>query len=293
MIHFSKYFKIYILISALVIAPGVYSLLRFGLKPSIDFTGGSLLQYKFEKRVEQKVVEEEAKEQQVEIFSIQTSKNNSLIIRTNPINQAKASVFKQALEQKTKEKITELRFETVGPTLGKELMQKTITAMIIAIFAILFYIGWSFRNITWGVAAILALFHDLLVLIGSFSLFGHFLGIEVDALFVTAVLTTTSFSVHDTIVVCHRILEIKKLRPKLEIRDATDLALTETMVRSLNNSLTIVFMLLALVILGGTTVRWFAVALLIGTITGTYSSPFVATPILIFLHELKSKRNKS
>lgn len=293
MIRFSRYIKIYILISSLVIIPGLYSLLRFGLKPSIDFTGGSLLQYKFEKVVNQKIIEEQALKQQIEISSIQISKDKSLIIRTSPIDQAKASVFKQTLEQKTEDKITQLRFETVGPTLGRELMQKTITAMIIAILAILLYIGWSFKNISWGIAAVLALIHDLLVLIGSFSLFGHFLGIEVDALFVTAVLTTTSFSVHDTIVVCHRILEIKKLHPKLGISDASDLALTETMVRSLNNSLTIIFMLFTLVLLGGTTIRWFAVALLIGTVTGTYSSPFVATPIMIFLHKLKSKRNSS
>lgn len=292
MIHFSRYIKIYVLISALVIVPGIYSLLRFGLRPSIDFTGGSLLQYKFEKNIDQKLIEETAGEQQVEIFSIQKTKDNSMLLRTNSINQDKASMFKLSLEEKSKAKVTEIRFETIGPILGKELMQKTITAMVIAILAILLYIGWSFKNITWGIAAILALIHDLLVLIGSFSLFGHFFGVEVDSLFVTAVLTTTSFSVHDTIVVCHRIIEIQKNQPRLNLRDAVDLAITETMVRSLNNSLTIIFMLFVLVLLGGTTVRWFATALLIGTVTGTYSSPFVATPILLLLQKLKERGRK-
>lgn len=287
MIHFSRYIKVYILISALVIIPGVYSLLRFGLKPSIDFTGGALLEYRSDKTLEQKTIENVAREKQIEIFSIQTTKQNSLIIRTAPITQGKATEFKKSLEEKGNLQITELRFETIGPTLGKELLQKTYFAIILAIVAILLYIGWSFKNIKFGIAAVLALIHDLLVLIGLFSLFGHFAGVEVDSLFVTAVLTTTSFSVHDTIVVLHRIREIRKAKSKLPLKDASDLALTETMVRSLNNSLTIIFMLTALVLLGGETIRWFAAALLIGTITGTYSSPFVATPIMLFLDEFK------
>ena len=134
------------------------------------------------------------------------------------------------------------------------------------------------------------MFHDLIVLVGSFSLLGHFFGVEVDSLFVTALLTTLSFSVHDTIVVFDRIREIKKTTPGLKIREIYDIAFSETMVRSLNNSLTIIFMLLALVLLGGISVRWFALALLIGTITGTYSSPFIASPTLIFLHEIKNKK---
>ncbi len=289
MIHFSKHIKIYILISSLVIIPGVYSLIRFGLKPAIDFTGGALVEYRFENQLEPKIIEETAKDQKIEIFSVQKTKQNSLIIRTASISQEQNSLLKQALEEKTKQKITELRFETIGPTLGKELLQKTVMAMILAIIAILLYIAWSFKNITFGVAGVLALIHDLLVLIGSFSLLGHFFGIEVDSLFVTAVLTATSFSVHDTIVVCHRIKEIRKMQPRLELREAIDTAITETMVRSLNNSLTIIFMLSALVLLGGVSIRWFALALLIGTITGTYSSPFVAAPLVLFFHQLRSK----
>lgn len=297
MIRFSRYTKIYLLISSVVIIPGIISLLLFGLKPSIDFTGGALLEYRSEKKLDAKIIEEVAREKQIEIFSIQATqpgggqaKQNSLIIRTAPITQEKSTEFKKDLEQKGNTRITELRFETVGPTLGKELLQKTYFAVFLSIIAILLYVGWSFKNIKFGVAAILALIHDLLVLIGSFSLFGHFFGVEVDSLFVTAVLTATSFSVHDTIVVLHRIREIRKSKSSLPLKDAADLALTETMVRSLNNSLTIIFMLLALVLLGGDTIRWFAVALLIGTITGTYSSPFVATPLMVFLHNFKLRK---
>ena len=132
----------------------------------------------------------------------------------------------------------------------------------------------------------------MLVLIGIFSLLGYFLHVEVDALFVTAVLTTLSFSVHDTIVVFHRTREIRKITPYKDIKDITDAALSETMVRSVNNSITIIFMLLALVLLGGVTVRWFSVALLIGVVTGTYSSPFVAVPLLLFFNSVRDKKKK-
>lgn len=291
MLRFSRFIKLYLLISALVIVPGIISLIRFGLAPAIDFTGGALVEYKFDKPVDEKILREVADEQNIEIFSIQTSKQNSLLIRTTPLTQEKTSEFKKAVEEKTENTVTELRFETVGPTLGRELVQKTIIAIFISIVVILLYIAWSFKNLTFGLSAIGALIHDLLVLIGSFSLFGHFFGVEIDSLFVTAVLTTTSFSVHDTIVVFHRIREIRKSHPSLPLNEVSDLALSETMVRSLNNSLTIIFMLTALVLLGGETIRWFIVALLIGTITGTYSSPFVATPLLLFLQNLKLKKN--
>jgi preprotein translocase subunit SecF len=151
-------------------------------------------------------------------------------------------------------------------------------------------VAYAFRNVKYGVSAVLALIHDLLVVCGIFSILGHFRGVEVDTLFVTAVLTTMSFSVHDTIVVFDRIRETIRRNPKIHFETLADMALTETMGRSLNNSLTIVFMLLALLLLGGTTIKWFVFALLVGTITGTYSSPFVATPILVIWQKLEEKR---
>lgn len=290
MIPFSRFNKIYFLISSLVLIPGIFSLIRFGLKPSIDFTGGGLIQYQFEKQISNDEIYKVAQAEQIEISSVQFSDNTKALIRTSPINQDKELSFRNKLQTETSQKITQLRFETIGPILGKELIRKTFIAIIVSIIVILFYIAWSFKNILFGVSAIVALIHDLLVLIGVFSLFGHFLGIEIDSLFVTAVLTTTSFSVHDTIVVNHRILEIRKKNPRLPLKEASDLALSETIVRSLNNSLTIIFMLLALVLLGGVNIRWFAVALLVGTITGTYSSAFVATPLVNILEGIKNRR---
>ena len=172
--------------------------------------------------------------------------------------------------------------------MGKETVRKTIIASIVAIFGILIYITITFRKLNYGIAAIIATFHDFFVLIGVYALLSHFLGAEVDSLFITAVLTTMAFSVHDTIVVFDKIREYRRTSA-LSIEILANKALTETMVRSVNNSLTIILMLIPLVIFGTLTLKFFAAALLIGTITGTYSSPFIATPLLVGLEKLKSK----
>ena len=154
---------------------------------------------------------------------------------------------------------------------------------MVAIFGILLYISFTFKKLSYGVAAVTALLHDLLVLFGMYALLSRF-GAEVDTLFITAVLTTMSFSVHDTIVMFDKIREYKRTSG-LSIEILANKALTETIVRSVNNSLTIILMLIPLIFFGGAAVKFFAAALLIGTITGTYSSPCIATPLLVLLEE--------
>jgi preprotein translocase subunit SecF len=209
-----------------------------------------------------------------------------------PLEKEKADQVKTLLSESFGESPEEIRFEIVGPTLGKELLIKTIVAIILAAGFILGYVAWRFKNAKFGACAILAMFHDSLVMLGSFSLLGHFLGVEVDTLFVTAMLTVLSFSVHDTVVVYDRIRESQKLYPNVAFEQLVNKAVTETLSRSLNNSLTIIFMLIALVLLGGVTIKWFVVALLIGTVSGTYSSTFNAAPLLVVWENL-SKRRKS
>jgi preprotein translocase subunit SecF len=148
--------------------------------------------------------------------------------------------------------------------------------------------SFAFKSFNFALAAIIALLHDFLVVIGSYALLSHFFSAEVDTLFVTAILTTMSFSVHDTIIIFDKIREYLRTEGRGNMEHYANRALTETLVRSFNNSMTIIFMLLALVLLGGSTIRFFAATLLIGTITGSYSSPFVATPIVVWLE----KRNK-
>lgn len=292
MIRFSKYIWLYVCISACILVPGIYSLFRFGLRPSVDFTGGTLLELKLTQTASSQTIEDVAKKEQFPLMSVQEVGQNTYTLRAGATTDEAIKTYLDALTTTLKSQPELLKKDTVGPVLGGELLFKSVVAAIFAICAILLYVAYAFKNIKFGISAIVALVHDVLVVFGSFSLFGHFFGVEVDTLFMTAFLTTMSFSVHDTIVIFDRIREYRKKDPKGNIRELSDIALNETMGRSLINSFTIIFMLLALVLMGGETIRWFAVALLIGTVTGTYSSPFVATPVVILWDLIESKRKK-
>lgn len=283
-----KYKKIYFAVSGLLIVVGVFGLLTWGLKLGVDFRGGTIIEYKFEKDISTEEATKEIEDSGLEITSTQTIGEKTYLFRLPPIGTEEKEVIMQALSETTEGEIQELRFETVGPSVGPELVKKTVYAIAIAAGGILLWVAFQFKSFKFGASAILAMFHDSFILIGSFSLFGHFMGTETDFLFVTALLTTLSFSAHDTIVVFDRIREIGR-KEGGDLKDIANKALTETMVRSLNNSFTIVFMLVALVLLGGSTVKWFAIALFIGTILGTYSSPFVAVPLLVTWDELAEK----
>lgn len=288
MINWLKYKYIYLTTSAILIGVSIFSLFFWQLRPSIDFTGGTLIELSYQDKSEadQGKLRKSIQDLGVEVESIYSIGEDEIIVKSKFVDQENAKKIRQLFSQELADyKI--VRFETVGATLGKELLSKTITAAIIAAFGMLTYIAWVFKNFRFGTAAVLALLHDTTILIGSFSLLGHFYNIEVDTLFVTAVLTTMSFSVHDTVVVFNKIREKTRFGTAADFSNVVNEALTETMVRSVNNSLTILFMLLALVLLGGETIRWFMVALLIGTVLGTYSSPFVAVPILTLLYREK------
>ncbi|OGK11815.1 protein-export membrane protein SecF [Candidatus Roizmanbacteria bacterium RIFCSPLOWO2_01_FULL_37_12] len=286
MINFLKYRWLYLLVSTVVIGAGISSMVVWGFRYSIDFAGGTNLEYEINKNIDQKQAGNILKENKVEVLTVQVNKNK-LIIRSKTFDEKKELEIRKDLDSKLKAKTTLLRFETVGPVIGKETIRKTLIASLIAMVGILLYMSFAFKSFYFAASAILALIHDILVVVGTYSLLSHFFGAEVDLLFVTALLTTMSFSVHDTIVIFDKIREYGTA-DKSEIENYANKALTETLIRSLNNSMTIIFMLLALILLGGSTIRFFIIALLTGTITGTYSSPFVATPILVWL--LKRKK---
>lgn len=258
-----KYRWLYLLLSGTILISGIFSIVKWGFKVGIDFTGGITAEYKF-------------------------PDGQDKVFHYGPLARSESEKIRQEFKSQG---ATEVRFENVGPTIGPELIRKTVYALLLSAGAILLWVAYQFKSIKFGVSATLATLHDTLVLLGSFSLLGHFAGAEIDFLFVTAMLTVLSFSVHDTIVVYDRIRESKKKSPD-DIYDLANKALSETMVRSLNNSFTIIFMLIALILLGGATTKWFAVALLIGTVSGTYSSPFVAVPILVTWDELSRKWKK-
>jgi preprotein translocase subunit SecF len=288
-----KYRTLFFIISLFVIIPSLYSLLTFGFKPSIDFIGGSILEIQITNAESSSNLNpEEISEiagQMYLIKNVQDLGENQFVIEGNDISNDTKLVVLEAISS-TYGDTKELRFESVGPTLSRELLIKTLTALVLVAGIITIYVWRQFDELKYGVCAILAMFHDSIVLLGSFSLLGYFYGVQVDVLFVTALLTTLSFSVHDTIVVYDRIRELKKTHFGLDYKTIVNTAVLETLSRSINNSVTIVIMLASLSLLGGETIRWFAVALLIGAITGTYSSTFTAAPLLLLWDDIALKR---
>jgi preprotein translocase subunit SecF len=283
--YWMKYKYIYFTISGIFLLISIFSLLSWKIRLGVDFTGGSVFNYRFSKEFDNSQIEKVFEDIGVTNIDIETGDGKQFTIKTSAVTQADKSKLEEELKNIDKD-IAELSYEVVGPAIGPELIQKTIYALLLSAGVILLWVAYQFRNIRFGLAAVLAMFHDSLVLLGAFSLMGHFWGVEVDFLFVTAMLTILAFSVHDTIVVFDRIREVRK-KTSEGISKIADSAVTQTMVRSLNNSFTIIFMLVALVLLGGDSIRWFAVALLIGTISGTYSSPFVAVPLLVTFSDMK------
>lgn len=275
-----KFRPLFLFISLSLLSVSAFSLIKWGFRLSSDFTGGSVWEVQFSKEVSKDDVEKIFKDTGIPLRDTQFDSKKASLKFAN-INQTQ----KTTLDEKTKaldSGYSELKYETIGPILGKELMQKTLVAIILSSIALLIFIGSKFKDFSFGTSAVLAMLHDAFILLGAFSLFGHFFGAELDALFVTALLTTLSASVHDTVVTFDRIRELRQKNFKIEWENLANLAVSEVIVRSINNSMTIIFMLLSLVLLGGAITKWFSLALLIGVICGTYSSIGVAIPIVLF-----------
>ncbi len=289
----------YFLFSALVIIPGIISLAVWRLDVGIDFTGGTLLEYQFNQPLAKDQITNTLKDKGIEVATVADTSTNSYLIRTKPLNDSQIKNARVSLEAKFGQ-LKQLREETIGPTIGAELLRKSIVALILASVAIVVYIAWAFRKVpspasSWrfGVCAVAALLHDVLVVIGAFSILGHFFAAEVDSLFVTALLTVIGFSVHDTIVVFDRIRENLNKHISSSFAETVNHSIIQTLSRSLNTSLTVVFVLLAVLLFGGSSIHWFTVALLIGIVSGTYSSIFNASPLLVLWQEWTDKRKKS
>ena len=293
-----KYF--YFIFSLIVITPGLISLILWGLPLSIDFTGGSRLTFSFQKEVKPETlntIKTVFKEENVEIATIQKS-NKQVFIRTNVINQKKDTKIIETLQKKI-DSFRQEEFETVGPIIGGETTSNAVKADILACFLIVLYVAFAFRkvpkpasSIRFGICAIVALIHDILVVVGIFSILGHFFKIEIDSLFVTALLTVLGFSVHDTIVVFDRIRENLRRMAGSPFDTIVNDSILQTLGRSLNTSLTVLLVLFALLLFGGESTKWFIIALLIGVASGTYSSIFNAAPLLVLWDEWSKKKNK-
>ncbi|KKQ18083.1 MAG: Protein translocase subunit SecF [Berkelbacteria bacterium GW2011_GWB1_38_5] len=291
--------KIWYLISLVLIVPGVVGLFLWGLPLGIDFKGGTLLdvQYKTD-TVNKDQITEKLKEVGLKDINVQPGADSTFLIRTDPLTNETIQKTTDALS-KIGEGYKQNRLDSVGPTVSSDLKTKAIVAIIIASLAIIIYIAIAFRKVpkpasSWrfGVCAVLALIHDILFVVGSFAIFGHFFGYEINSLFITALLTIMGFSVHDTIVVFDRIRENLRKSPSLNFETNVNNSIIQTLNRSLNTSFTVLIVLLSLFLLGGETLKEFMLALLLGVSIGTYSSIFNATPMLVSWQGWTSNRLK-
>jgi len=280
-----KFRPLFFVISTFLIGISIFSIIKWGFQYSEDFKGGAAFEIKMPNTKDKTNIEKIFNDQLVGLKSV-SGTSGIYTVKLLDIAQDKKLTLEKNLKAIDKD-FEVLQFSTRGPSLGKELIKKTIYAIIFSSLALLLFIGSRFSDFSFGASAVLAMFHDSFILIGMFSLLGHFFGAQLDTLFVTALLTTLSASVHDTVVTFDRIRELRRLTVTRSWTELANRAVTEVIVRSINNSMTIVFMLLSLVALGGSTTRWFAAALLIGVVCGTYSSTAVAIPLVLLFKRKK------
>jgi len=279
---------LYFAISALVILPGLIALAIWGPPAAaIDFTGGNLLEVRFEAGLRPAPAAAVATAERVGIADtvVQTAGESDLVIRSRPLEADQKAQLLAALESEAGAPVTILRDEHVGPSIGAEVAQRAVGAVALAVLGILGFITYAFRGVPhaarYGVAAILAMLHDVLVVVSVQVLLGRFLFWEIDALFLTALLTVIGFSVHDTIVVFDRIRENQRIYRRLRYETLVNHSIVQTLARSINTQLTVMLTLLALLLFGGVTTHHFVTILLVGVLSGTYSSIFNAAPILV------------
>jgi preprotein translocase subunit SecF len=287
MYNIVKYRYLFFGLSLLVIVPGIIALIIWGLPLAIDFTGGSLMDVRFPSGVVPN------NEQVLSVYQtfgygdsqVQTSGNDALIIRSKAMDESTQAKVVGEMQKRFGEEIVVQRFDNVGPAVGREVAQRAAGAVALAAIGIMAYITFAFWRIPhayrYGISAIIAMLHDVAVVIGVGAIMGKLIGWEFDSLFLTALLTVIGFSVHDTIVVFDRIRENSNIYRRVPYEAVVNHSIVQTLARSLNTQLTVMFTLLALALLGGVTIRHFVVTLLIGVFSGTYSSIFNAAPILV------------
>ncbi|MBU2082358.1 protein translocase subunit SecF [Patescibacteria group bacterium] len=286
--------KIYYTISITFIAASVIALLLWGLEFGIDFKGGSILEVSYpNNRPETEKIAKSLKSLNLSDLRVSSVGGNGANFRFKETDEATHQEIMKILNV---DGVEERRFSSIGPTVGVELQQKSIKAIIIVLLGISLYIAWAFRKIShplsswrYGVATLAALFHDLIIPIGLFSILGHYYGIEIGTNFIVALLVTLGFSVHDTIVVFDRIRENLKRYESLDFISLVNQSINETMVRSISTSFTVLLTLFALFIFGGEELKYFILALMVGIFSGTYSSIFIASPILVSWSKMLNK----
>lgn len=268
---------------ASIIAVGIWRL-NFG----IDFTGGSLLQLSFNgNRPATTQLQQRAEELGATRVKVQTAGASDVIIRSAPMDGA----VRRAIVDAFAGQATESRFESVGPSIGRELARKAAMGVVLALVVIVLYVAWMFRKAgrevsswAYGIVALIAMAHDVLIPLGVFAVLGAFRNVEIDAPFIAAVLTILGYSINDTIIVLDRVRENTITQHRMPFADLVELSIHQSLARSVNTTLTTVLALVAVILVGGTSVRPFALALAIGISVGAYSSIFIAAPLLVTWH---------
>lgn len=290
-----NYRKVWFTLSALLILGSIWAMYAYGFNFSIDFKGGTLTEASYTSRPEKSEIESHLEALNIGGFSVRPSGDKNYVVRTKELSDQERVKLLTALENPKIE-----RQNTIGPVAGVELQGKATKAVAVVIVMIVLFITFAFRKVSkpvaswkYGLATIIALAHDVIIPTGIFVYLGHLLGIEIDLLFVTGLLAILGYSVHDTIVVFDRVRENLSLQSSNENFDVVvGKSVSQTFGRSINTSLTIFITLLALYVYGAAATKTFALLLLIGVIVGTYSSIFVASPLLVTFSRLQKKTSK-
>ena len=284
--------KIYFILSGALIIASALSLGFWGLNLAIDFTGGTLMEIEFlDKRPANQEIRDKLAGLELGQINLQATEEKGMILRLKDINE---ETHQKILEAIGFEQINEKRFESIGPLIGAELKRKAFWAIILALAAIILYIAWAFRKVSkpvaswqYGLVAIIALFHDIFITLGLFSLFGHFKQIEIGLPFVAAFLTILGYSVNNSIVIFDRVRENLLKTSWHEFGQVINQSINQSLTRCLNTASTTLFVLLAIFFLGGQSIKYFSLALIVGIIIGTYSSIFITSPLIVIWQRWK------
>ncbi|MEA2715223.1 MAG: preprotein translocase subunit SecF [Candidatus Parcubacteria bacterium] len=297
--------KIFYAFSGILVLVSLLSLSFWGLQPSIDFTGGTLIEVEYPAGRPDQAAVSKAIVAMDPSASVRPSGSDEYMIRLRPIDQTEKSAVMDALSMNapipsagasTTAKDFEVKaFDSIGPVLGAEALRRAYVSILLVILGIVLFITFAFRKVSepvsswkYGLVAVIALIHDVIIPIGAFSVLGHFAGYEVDTLFVTALLVILGFSVHDTIVVFDRVRENLRLGTgKQTFAEIVGASISQTFTRSINTSLTTLIALVVLYILGGQATEHFSLALIIGIVSGTYSSVFIGSPLLVTIEKMR------
>ena len=294
--NFTKYSAIYYIISGILIVATIVSLFMFGLKFGIEFVGGSNMEIQFSgARPSNETIQNSLKSFNLGDVTVQPTGANEAIFQFKGVDEATHQKILSSLNVSFK--VTEKSFQYIGPSIGQELRNSTEIAIALALIAITLYIAFAFRKVSrpvnswkYGITSLIALFHDVLIPIGVFSILGHFYNVEITIPIIAALLTILGFSVHDTIVIFDRIRENILRRGMGQFEDTVNWSLTQTLGRSISTVVTVEFVLVALYFLGGETLKYFALTLIIGITSGAYSSIFIASPLLVSWYKWSANR---